>query len=374
MAASPQQQRRGFGERPALSDEQIAAKQMEIEQVWHEANVRLAASLPAGMTPERVWASAKAALAKSPDLFACTARSIVGCIVEAGFEGFDVEVSGHCYLAKVRDGKTGQTYAQLRWTTKGRRERAYRSGFVSALYAVPVWSAEKCLVRQGSDPHVEHEVLLDHEKRGNLVGAYGVAKMKDGGGLIIKWVSAQESIKRCRLGKRMNTDAKMPDTYRDWPDKMACADAIDDVCKELPLAATGSAIVAAISDAPPQAVVMKGAEPEDEADAERAAQRAREEAEAKMPALEQRRADAYARKFEIIDADASISDAGRTGLLNRAARIHTGGRHDYADLPIEERCVVLRMFDKCVADGRKLPEPPPQEASGGRATDDELPF
>ena len=143
---------------------------------------QLAMALPKHLTPERFIRVALTAVQKTPQLQQCSQRSLIGAIVEASQLGLEVDgVLGNAYLVPRRNKKTSQWEAGLQIGYKGLVRLAWQSGFVESIHADVVYSTDKFVYESGLDRKLVHVPNWAADNRGDIVAAYAVVRLKDGG-------------------------------------------------------------------------------------------------------------------------------------------------------------------------------------------------
>lgn len=173
------------GEPPAkLSDmkpkEQIAyllkSKQSEIAKM-----------LPKHLNAERLMKVAQIAATTTPALAKCDVASLVGAIGQCAQMGLEPNtVLGHAYLVpfntKRKDGNGNERWVnsvQVIIGYKGLIDLARRSGQIVSIAAHEVCTNDKFELVYGLDEKLIHTPSLG--ERGDIIGFYSVAKLKDGG-------------------------------------------------------------------------------------------------------------------------------------------------------------------------------------------------
>jgi len=173
------------GEPPAkLSDmkpkEQIAyllkSKQSEIAKM-----------LPKHLNAERLMKVAQIAATTTPALAKCDVASLVGAIGQCAQMGLEPNtILGHAYLVPFNT-KRKDASGNERWVNsvqviigyKGLIDLARRSGQIISIAAHEVCTNDKFELVYGLDEKLIHTPALG--ERGDIIGFYSVAKLKDGG-------------------------------------------------------------------------------------------------------------------------------------------------------------------------------------------------
>jgi recombination protein RecT len=141
----------------------------------------IARALPRHITPERMIRVAMTAIQKTPKLAECDQRSLISAIVQAAELGLEPNTPlGHAYLIPYFNKNTKRTEAQLMPGYRGFMALARRSGQVQGIYAEIVYEKDFFEITYGLNKDLIHKPALNEEDRGQMVGAYAVAKFKDG--------------------------------------------------------------------------------------------------------------------------------------------------------------------------------------------------
>ena len=167
---------------------------------------------------------------KSPRLAECMTTkpgmvSIADACIEAVQAGLEpTGPIGGAYLVPFK-GK-----ARLMYAYQGLIDLARRSGEISEIYAEAVFGEDRFGYELGLNRSIVHEPYMDGD-RGDVVAAYAVAKMKDGGLHMV--VFSREDIERRR--KASHGQGKSPSgPWGDWYDEMAKKTVIRQLSKLLP--------------------------------------------------------------------------------------------------------------------------------------------
>ena len=135
---------------------------------------RLASVLPKHITADRMIRTALVAANTNPAILNCTQESVISCLLKAGSLGLAVDGTiGSAYLVPYK------SKCELIIGYRGLIDLARRSGQISTIGAHLVHANDTFSVRYGTDPDITHEPLLFGE-RGEVIGAYAVAKLTDG--------------------------------------------------------------------------------------------------------------------------------------------------------------------------------------------------
>ena len=146
---------------------------------------QVAAALPRHIGVDSMMRIALTEVRLNPDLQKCTVASFMGALLKAAQAGLRPGMFGEGFIIPRWNGKLGAMEAQFQPGYMGLAQLAYRSGEVSEVHAVAVYSADYFRYQLGSDPKIEHEPDMDAEHRDEDIRAfYAVVKLVNGGTLL----------------------------------------------------------------------------------------------------------------------------------------------------------------------------------------------
>lgn len=160
------------------------------EQIAHLLMTKkgeIAKMLPKHLNAERLLKVAQIAATTTPALAKCDVASLVGAIGQCAQMGLEPNtVLGHAYLepfnTKRKDGNGNERWVnsvQVIIGYKGLIDLARRSGQIVSIAAHEVCDNDKFDLIYGLDEKLEHRPAMG--ERGDVIGFYAVAKLKDGG-------------------------------------------------------------------------------------------------------------------------------------------------------------------------------------------------
>jgi recombination protein RecT len=145
--------------------------------------------VPKHVTPERLCKVVLSATARTPDLLLCTRTSIVRALMQAGELGLEIGgLLGEAYLVPYNNkitehGKPDrwEKHAQCLIGYRGLMKLARQSGLIQSISARVVYAGETFHVDLANET-VSHMLQLDVDRSDeNIVAAYAIARLKDGG-------------------------------------------------------------------------------------------------------------------------------------------------------------------------------------------------
>lgn len=160
------------------------------DQIAHLLNAKrgeIMKMLPRQMNAERLLKVAQIAATTTPGLLECEVPSLVGAIGQCAQMGLEPNtVLGHAYLVPFNT-KRKDANGRERWVKsvqviigyKGLIDLARRSGQIVSIAAHEVCQHDHFDMVYGLEERLEHKPALG--ERGDLIGFYAVAKLKDGG-------------------------------------------------------------------------------------------------------------------------------------------------------------------------------------------------
>lgn len=174
---------------PAASQRPLAQMKPK-EQIAHLLTTKkaeIAKMLPKHLNAERLLKVAQIAATTTPALAKCDVASLVGAIGQCAQMGLEPNtVLGHAYLVPFNT-KRKDANGNERWVNsvqviigyKGLIDLARRSGQIVSIAAHEVCEADRFDLVYGLDEKLEHRPAMG--ERGDVIGFYAVAKLKDGG-------------------------------------------------------------------------------------------------------------------------------------------------------------------------------------------------
>lgn len=178
-------------------------------------------ALPKHLDADRLARIAMTTIRQTPKLLDCNIQSLLAAVMQAAQLGLEPNILGQAYI--VPYGKEAQFIIGYR----GMIDLARRSGQIESIYAHPVYSNDDFEYEYGLNPKLRHKPAMGN--RGNFIGAYGVAKFKDGG-YHFEFMSKAEIDKRRSRSKA----AKNGPWVTDY-EEMACKTVIRHMFKYLPI-------------------------------------------------------------------------------------------------------------------------------------------
>ena len=174
------------GEKPAPKFSDLKPK----EQIAHLLKVKqgeIAKMLPKHLNAERLMKVAQIAATTTPALAKCDVASLVGAIGQCAQMGLEPNtVLGHAYLVPF-NVKRKDADGNERWVNsvqviigyKGLIDLARRSGQIVSIAAHEVCENDQFELVYGLDEKLNHTPSMG--ERGEILGFYAIAKLKDGG-------------------------------------------------------------------------------------------------------------------------------------------------------------------------------------------------
>lgn len=193
---------------------------------------QIASTLPPQVPPERFMRTALTAIRQSPQLVKCDRASLFGSIVTAAQLGLPLETAlGIAYLVPYKNKVT------LIVGYRGLVELARRSGQLLSVEADVIYDTDEVTWQLGDDSRLTIDRDWDTPP-GNVVGAYAVAKLKDGG--VQRVVMTKAEIEKIRKASPSGNSPAWKDSYNEMAKKCA----LRRLCKLLPLSVDAQNAVA----------------------------------------------------------------------------------------------------------------------------------
>lgn len=159
----------------------------QIAYLLKTKQAEIAKMLPKHLNAERLMKVAQIAATTTPALAKCDVASLVGAIGQCAQMGLEPNtVLGHAYLVPFNTKRKDANGVE-RWVNsvqviigyKGLIDLARRSGQIVSISAHEVCENDKFELVYGLDEKLSHTPALGD--RGQIIGFYSVAKLKDGG-------------------------------------------------------------------------------------------------------------------------------------------------------------------------------------------------
>lgn len=165
-----------------------------------------AAALPKHVNSERFVRIALTQIRMNPELASCSQESLLGSLMTLAQLGLEPGVLGQAYLIPFNNKKLGTRECQLQLSYKGMIELLRRSGQLSDIYAYSVYSNDEFDISYGLNRGLNHKPNYK-EGRGEIIGFYSVAILKDGTRAFEYMTRAEveDHEKKYRLGQYQNS-------------------------------------------------------------------------------------------------------------------------------------------------------------------------
>lgn len=145
----------------------------DVQAFLEPYKLAIANALPNGGSPDRIIQAAVWQITNTPALAMCTAKSVIGCVLNSSLLGLNPTLK-QCWYIPYRD----QATFQISYT--GMIALARRSGIVSDVYAHVVRKTDRFEVTYGTDKKILH--VPDLNSTGDeFTHVYAVVKYTNGG-------------------------------------------------------------------------------------------------------------------------------------------------------------------------------------------------
>ena len=167
----------------------------------------LATALPSNIAPEKFRRVVMTVAQQNPDLIGADRKSLLGACMKCAADGLIPD--GREAALVLFSGKV-----QYMPMMGGLLKRARNSGEIASVASHVVYKHDEFTIEYGDDERLIHKPKLDGE-RGEAIGAYAVAKLKDGS-IVREWMSKAE-IEKVRAVSRSKNNGP----WAQWWDEMA---------------------------------------------------------------------------------------------------------------------------------------------------------
>jgi recombination protein RecT len=161
----------------------IAANQARVIDLLGKMKPQLALCLPKHMSADRVCRIALTEFRKTPLLMECEPMSFIAAVMVASQLGLEIGILGSAYIVPFRNTKKGIVECNLIPGYRGFIDLARRSGNIISISAEIVYEKDLFDFEKGLNEKLIHKPVLNN--RGEMIAAYAVAKLKDGGAQFI---------------------------------------------------------------------------------------------------------------------------------------------------------------------------------------------
>jgi recombination protein RecT len=219
-----------------MSKNQIAATKLNnVRSILAKSIPQMEMALPKHLTGERLSRIALTEIRKNPKLLDCEPKSFVGAIMQCAQLGLEPGTElGQAYLIPFYNSKNKQEDCQFIIGYRGMISLARNSGQLQSINAQCVYDNEVFEFEYGINEKLKHIPTLG--SKGEFLGAYAIAKLKDGGYQFL--FVDKEKIYKLRdeqLAKIKNDYAKKYSPWSSCFEEMACKTAIRRLFKYLPI-------------------------------------------------------------------------------------------------------------------------------------------
>ena len=149
---------------------------LTIQGLLHNYKDQIALALPRHMNADRMARIALTIIRKNDSLKDCNPISLFGAIIQASQLGLEVGI--HAHLVPFYNKRTKQKEVQMIPDYRGLMHLARNSGDISTIMANVVYENDQFDYQFGTASFLHHKPAKTN--RGEIIGAYSVAKFKDG--------------------------------------------------------------------------------------------------------------------------------------------------------------------------------------------------
>lgn len=196
-------------------------------------SLAIANALPNGGKPDRIIQSAVFQITSNPALANCTAKSVIGCVLNSSLLGVNPALK-QCFFIPYGD----QATFQLSYT--GLIALARRSGMVLDVYANVVRKKDRFEVTQGTDRKIVHVPDLTDSSE-DFTAVYAVVKYSNGGTEFL--VMTADQVEKRRMKSKTQRGAPSG-VWAEWKEEMWKKTALRALLKTAPLSDEQAAAIA----------------------------------------------------------------------------------------------------------------------------------
>lgn len=198
---------------------------LTIQGLLHNYKDQIALALPRHMNPDRMARIALTIIRKNQTLQQCNPVSLFGAIIQASQLGLEVGI--HAHLVPFNNTRKKTKEVQMIPDYRGLMHLARNSGDISIFTAAVVREHDQFDYQYGTAQFLHHKPAKT--QRGNIIGAYAIAKFK-GGDYQFDYMT-KEDVDEIRNRSKAKDDGPWVTDYA----AMAMKTVIKRLCKLLPV-------------------------------------------------------------------------------------------------------------------------------------------
>ena len=157
----------------------VVSNQKKVVELLEKMKPQLELCLPKHMSVDRVCRIALTEFRKTPLLMECEPMSFVAAVMVASQLGLEIGILGSAFIVPFKNNKKGIVECNLIPGYRGLIDLARRSGNIISISAEIVYKNDTFEFEKGIESKLVHKPVLVN--RGEMIAAYAVAKLKDGG-------------------------------------------------------------------------------------------------------------------------------------------------------------------------------------------------
>lgn len=201
-----------------------------IEDYLKQMAPAMAEALPKHLSVDRLTRLTMTVIRTTPELRQANPASLLGAVMQAAQLGLEPGLLGHCYLLPFKNNKEKTTDVQFIIGYKGMIDLARRSGHIESISSHAVYANDEFEYELGLHPKLRHVPDMTGN-RGEFIGAYAIAKFKDGG-------YQMEFMPKAEIEKRRTSSPGGHSKYspwNNWYEEMAKKTVLRHMWKYLPI-------------------------------------------------------------------------------------------------------------------------------------------
>ena len=204
----------------------------------HKMGGEFKMALPSHITADKFQRTVMTAVQQNPDLINADRRTLLMAATKCATDGLlpdGREAAFVIFNTKVKTKKNGHEVEEWVKTVQympmiaGLLKRVRNGGVVSSLQAHVIYANDHFVWKQGTEDALEHIPLFPGD-RGEPIGAYAIARFKDGSPPVFQVMDKA----RIEKARSISKAAKNGSTWTLWWDEMACKTVARNLAKYLP--------------------------------------------------------------------------------------------------------------------------------------------
>lgn len=219
----------------AKAPEKAVSPQAKVGQYIQKMMPAIQDVLPKHLDGDRLARIAMNVIRTNEKLLECDVASLMGAVLESAKLGVEPGLLGQAYILPYTNYKKKTVEAQFILGYRGLLDLVRRSGHVSTISAQSVHENDTFEYQYGLEDKLLHKPAPFDQDRGEVVGYYAVAKMKDGGYSFLVMSKKDIEKHRDQFSKSKDRNGQVYGPWKDHFDAMAKKTVLRQLINYLPI-------------------------------------------------------------------------------------------------------------------------------------------